>query len=531
MYKKKFKEHGLPCPCGKSSDAFAVDFKGEGYCFSCSKPFGGEKDIAYKEKEYKVEEFEYYPDRGISRGVFEFFDVKTRFLDGEPTEVGFVWPNGGVRVRRLGEDIAKADRFYSKGNMTNPGLFGQDKFDPGSKDGVVIVAGGHDVLSVYEMTQGKFAVVSPTSESVAKRDCANAWNYLNSFKKIYLCFDNDEQGRKAAADVAPLFDFHKVYHVKLTVHKDPNEYLVKQDVDSFRKVLENAKRFSPDNIISSFTDIRDALRKDSESQIGTYPFEILQTNTYGLHEGEIVVIKARRGVGKSELLRAIEYHLLKSTKINLGLIHLEEDTGTTIKALAGYELSVPATLPDCGLSEDDIFEGYRKAVSDDEGRVHLYLSFDREDEELLFNNIRFLVAAAGCKVIVLDHITWLATGKDDQDERKKLDRISQGLKLLAKELRCCIIVVSHINAQGGTRGSANIENSANTIIFLDRDEKNPDQLTRSLTNIMLEKVRLGGRTGPAGRSIFNQMTGKLEEFSDQSLVNQTQVAAPLDFGI
>lgn len=846
MYKKKFKQHGLPCPCGQSSDAYAIDFKGDGYCFSCSKPFGNkEKIIAEKTG---VEEFEYWPHRGISRGTYEFFDVKTKFVNGEPTETGFIWPSGGVRVRRVGDDIPKSDRFYSKGPMSNPGLFGQDRFDPGSKDGVVIVAGGHDALATYEMLGGKYAVVCPTSESVAKRDIANQWNYINSFKKIFICFDNDETGHRAASDIAPLFDFHKVYHVRLTTHKDPNEYLEAKEVDSFRKIFENAKRFSPDNIISSFGDIREALKKDSESQIGTYPFSSLQTNTYGLHEGEVVVVKARRGVGKqlaldtkiptpsgwttiadlkenavifgadgksttvtyitpvqydvpcfkiifndktsviaggphrwkvlksgkwsikttqemfdhgvtdncvnnnrsyyqvplnkpldlpeqnlpvdpyflglwlgdghsysanitvggddidefskqilkrnsflsfckkyknaysvridglkhsqlvflnllknkhipiiylrssieqrkellrglmdsdgyagpnnfefsssnkiladqttelirslgmparirqkqaklygvdkkinytitfsskdkndvfsykrkldksyectttrterktirsiipvdsvpsrcltvdnedhlflcgdgftvthnTELLRAIEHHLLKTTKANLGLIHLEEDTATTIKAIAGYELSVPATLPDCGLSEEDILEGYKKAVSDDEGRVHLYLSFDREDEELLFNNIRFLVAAAGCKVIVLDHITWLATGRDDDDERKKLDRISQGLKLLAKELRFCLIMISHVNAQGGTRGSANIENVANTIISLDREEKHPDPFTRSVVNIMLEKVRLGGRTGPAGKAVFNVMTGRLEELTDQS---------------
>lgn len=515
MYKKKFKQHGLPCPCGESSDAYALDFKGDGYCFSCSKPFSKKEKVIDTVKT-GVEEFEYWPHRGISRGTYEFFNVKTKFIDGEPSEVGFIWPSGGVRIRRLGEDVAKSDRFYSKGSMNNPGLFGQDKFDPGSKDGIVIVAGGHDVLATHEMLGGKYAVVCPTSESVAKRDVANQWNYVNSFKKIFICFDNDEAGYKAASDIAPLFDFHKVYHVRLTTHKDPNEYLEAQQVDSFRKIFENAKRFSPDNIISSFSDIREALRKDSESQIGTYPLSSLQMNTYGLHEGEVVVVKARRGVGKTELLRAIEHHLLKTTKVNLGLIHLEEDTGTTIKAIAGYELSVPATLPDCGLSEDDILQGYKQAVSDDEGRVHLYLSFDREDEELLFNNIRFLVAAAGCKVIVLDHITWLATGRDDDDERKKLDRISQGLKLLAKELRFCLIMISHVNAQGGTRGSANIENVANTIISLDRDEKHPDPFTRSVVHVMLEKVRLGGRTGPAGKAVFNIMTGKLEELTDQS---------------
>jgi hypothetical protein len=30
---------------------------------------------------------------------------------------------------------------------------------------------------------------------------------------------------------------------------------------------------------------------------------------------------------------------------------------------------------------------------------------------------------------------------------------------------------------------------------------------------MLDKVRLGGRTGPAGRALFEPTTGRLEDFS------------------
>ena len=95
MYKKKFKQHGLPCPCGESSDAYALDFKGDGYCFSCSKPFSKKEKVIGTVKT-GVEEFEYWPHRGISRGTYEFFNVKTKFIDGEPSEVGFIWPSGVV---------------------------------------------------------------------------------------------------------------------------------------------------------------------------------------------------------------------------------------------------------------------------------------------------------------------------------------------------------------------------------------------------------------------------------------------------
>ena len=326
--------------------------------------------------------------------------------------------------------------------------------------------------------------------------------------------DNDDQGKKATAEVAPMFDYQRVYHINLTTVKDVNELLESGRGSDFKKIFENAKRFAPDNLISSFDQIKAALKQDKESQIATYPFSALQFSTYGIHEGEVILVKADTGIGKTEFLRAIEHHVLKTTDVNIGVIHLEEDNGTTIKAIAGYELGVPATLPDCGLSEEDILNGYKRAVRDNEGRVHIYISFDREDEDLLFNTIRFLVAAVGCKIIFFDHITWLGVGKDSEDERRKLDRISQGLKYLAKELHFALVLVSHINAQGTTRGSKNIENVANTQILLMRDKTGGTDIIRRTTEFLLEKVRLGGRTGPAGKALFNRETGRLEDFPD-----------------
>ena len=430
----------------------------------------------------------------------------TKFVGDSPVEIGFVYPNEAIKIRKLDEK-----KFVSVGPMKDAACFGKDKFDPGSKQSITITEGEMDALSVYEMTRGNTAAISVRSSSSAKKDCITDYEYINSFKKIILCFDSDEQGQKAAREVASLFDFHKVYQVKFHKYKDANDYLQNAEVNTFVECWTNARRYAPDNIISSFKEIENSLNKSEEDQIGSYPFQALNAALYGLHKGEVIVWKGPEGIGKTELFRAVEHHLLKTTNHSIGIIHLEEDNGTTVKAIAGYELEVPAVLPDCGLSKEDILAGYKKAVRDDEGRVHIYSSFDVEDEELFLGNIRFLVSAAGCKFIFLDHITWLATGLDSEDERKKLDRISQKLKLLAKELGFNLNEISHVNDEGKTRGSRNITKVANTVINLDRDLTHYDSLVRSTINLTIEKARLGGRTGPAGKVVFNSMTGKLEE--------------------
>ena len=85
-----------------------------------------------------------------------------------------------------------------------------------------------------------------------------------------------------------------------------------------------------------------------------------------------------------------------------------------------------------------------------------------------------------------------STGSQDEDERKKLDRVSQSLKLLAKELRICIVMISHTNDDGKTRGSRNISQVANTLIPLERNKVATDASERLRTYLTIEKARLGG---------------------------------------
>lgn len=506
-YNKNWVKTNTPCPCG-DSNSYAVDSNGDGYCF-----FGGCKKPLHINKEKAPEvtgpvEYKFITHRGLSRKTIEFYDIKTKLINGEPKEVAFPYPPTELKIRSLEKRSFRID------GTSVPGLFGKDKFDPGSKESITITEGEFDAPSIYEAVRAKTAACSVHSASTAKRDCTIDRDYINSFSKIILCFDNDEAGQKAAREVSALFDFNKVYHVKLTKYKDASDYFQKGEVDNLEAAWNAAKRYSPDNIISSFFDIRQALTKSKEDMIGTYPFKALQDMTYGLHKGEIVVLKGFEKLGKTEVFRAIEHHLLKTTTANIGIIHLEEDNATTIKGIAGYELNQPAILPDCGLSEEDIFEGYKKAVGNKDDRVHLYQSFETEDEELFLDGIRFLAAGAGCEFIFFDHISWLATGNsgDDQDERKKLDRISQKLKLLAKELGVCILMISHVNDEGKTRGSRNITKVANTIIHMDRDKLNANEQVRRTTFLTLEGVRLGGKTGPAGRLVMDDITGKLRDF-------------------
>jgi len=352
-------EQHVACPCGQSTDAYSIDDKGQGYCFSCSKHYFEDKedgrlephtdDDAGGEITYRIRGNWSIPER-----VFEFYGVETKFVNGLPVSEAYPYIGDALKIRDLTRDKAAGENvFRTAGPIANAGCFGSDKFDRGSKEAIIICEGEKDALSAYEMMQHRFASISVQSASSAKRDCTKDYDKINSFPKIYICMDNDKAGREALGKLQGLFDFKKVYHVKLDKHKDANEYLKAGEAFDFQRVVVASKRFAPDNIISAFSDISKALDTSQEDRLGDYPFEELNDRLYGAYAGEVIVIKAMEGVGKTEFFRAWEHKLLKTTKHAIGIIHLEEDNATTIKAIAGYELEVPAVLPDCsqGLQE------------------------------------------------------------------------------------------------------------------------------------------------------------------------------------
>lgn len=449
---------------------------------------------------------QYVPWRGVDRQTMEFYGVKTTVdASDTPIEISFPYSEGAAKVRKLA-----SKNFLSIGDMRNATLFGKSRFPAGSSRSVTITEGELDALSVYQMLGTGYPVVSVRSASSAESDCTKERDYLNSFERIYLCLDNDGPGQEAAKRIARLFDFNKVYQVKLSEHKDANAYLEARMGDVFKRIWWNSKRFLPEGILSTFAEFDQIIDEEKRQQSATYPFTTMQELTYGVRTGEITLFTAQEGIGKTEIIRAIEYHLLKTTEDNIGIIHLEEDKARNLKGLAGYELQTPCHLPDSQATPEDIKSALHCLFGKDE-RVHLYNHFGSDDPDVILDTVRFLAAACNCKYIFLDHITMVVSGLGDDDERKALDYISTRLAMMVKELDFALFLVSHVNDEGKTRGSRNISKIADCWIHLDRDKSAPTEDQRNTTYLHFNKNRFGARTGPGGKLFFDLATFTVRE--------------------
>ncbi len=352
-------KHHNPCPDCGSSDALSF-YENNSYCFSCStnRRLALSRDLfennelttaCFRDRVTSInlrEDMQIEPNvsyRGISKDTLKFFDCMfTIGNDSSLQSVDFKYPNGATKHRSIASKT-----FWSTGPMQEAGVYGYDKFSPGSAKAITITEGEIDCLSAFQMLGSKYPCVTFKAASSAAKDLGKHIKFLDSFERIYLCLDNDEVGRKTAQSIASLFDPNKIYVCQFAEGmKDANDYLTQGKADEFVKLWWGSKRYLPKGIVNSYDEIKEVLGRTTATSLATYPFPTLNEMTYGIREGEVNLFTAMEKVGKTEVMRAIEHHLLKTTDYNVGIIHLEEDEKRSVQGLLSYDLDVPAHLPD-----------------------------------------------------------------------------------------------------------------------------------------------------------------------------------------
>lgn len=491
----------LPCPCGKSSDGYA-EYPSHGNCFVCGKQDWYDD----KDKDYT---YEYLPHWGISRETMRFYNVRTRVADTGPVAVAAVFDSGAVQVRKLSSKHFTWQEGGGGGKASDARLFGAEQFHEGGPV-VTIHEGWKDALSGYELTRSP--CVSIRSAATAATDVKARWDFLNSFKKIVLCFDNDTAGKKATEAVARLFDFDKVVHAKLT-KKDCNDYLASGDKAGYLQAWRGASRFLPDDIISARSEFRKIILESKDKQGIPYPFASLTERTRGLRTGELVLISGGEGLGKTEIVRAIEYHILKHTDWRLGTIHLEEPKDRQLKGLAGYHLELPCHYADAPVTREAIADALDDLIGDKESdeRLNVYSHIDTSDPDLIIDRVRFMVAVLGCKLVTIDVLSKLTSALTEDDERRKIDYIVTKLDQMTRDLDFALIITAHENNQGNIRGSTYPSKTASVWIHIDRNLTAENEDERNRSYLTLKKNRFGQKTGPGGFLSFNPETFKLTE--------------------
>jgi twinkle protein len=236
------------------------------------------------------------------------------------------------------------------------------------------------------------------------------------------------------------------------------------------------------------------------------------------------MVTAGSGLGKSQFLREILYHLLKTTSLNIGGMFLEESVRKTARSIMSLHANKKLHLPDTYVSEQELKESFDATLGTD--RIYLFDHFGSTSADNIINRIRYLAKACDCRVIFVDHISIIVSGMDNNgDERKSIDNLMTRLRTLVQELEITLIAVSHLKRPSGNqghedgeavslsqlRGSGAIAQLSDAVITLTRNSMSDDPTIRHKTKVAIAKNRYNGDTGPACALTYDMDSGRMNE--------------------
>lgn len=519
----EFIKHGSCPKCG-SSNNLAI-YNDHEHCFTegCNyrKDYNKKKEKVVKEKTQKpitqlpTSASAHMKSRRLDSSSLSKYKVTVNTDPKSNVEV--VFPRFTPDGLHVANQIRYDDKeFSSEGDLSSVGLFGEHLF-PGGGRSITITEGYYDTLSAFQMTGSRYPNVGVQSASSAKKEVVRSFEYLNSFDEIIINFDNDEPGQKAAKEVAVLFAPGKVRILKLGKYKDASDYCQAGEAKAYIDEWFRAPVYMPDGLlVGSDSKLKDEVLNYIEPRSVPYPWDGLNNKTYGIRESELVLLTADTGVGKTSVMKEIEYALLTNEElvkenVGVGFLHLEEPKRDLALGLMSIHKNKPYHFPDVERTAEELNEAYDEIIATD--RVVIWDHFGSNDIEVVLDKIRHM-AAMGCRYIMLDHLS-IVVSDQSGDERKQLDEISTKIKTLTMNLNIAVFCVIHINRQGQVRGSAGPEQVANIVIRLERDKNELNEWRRNITKLTVEKNRKYGRTGPACYLSYKEHSGRLEELTKE----------------
>jgi twinkle protein len=516
------------CPNCGSSDARATYSDGKAYCFACERLSYDDKEIVrpstptkkpMNHQQYNEADIEAVKDRNITYTTAQKYGVKTA-----KGKVLFPYQN------KDGALVAVKTRYPDKqfsfdGSASEAALFGQHLFTKGGKY-ITVVEGEFDALAAYQMMGSKWPVVSiKNGAAAALKGCKEQYEWLDSFDNIVIAFDGDEPGKKAASQVAELFG-NKAKVVKHQKHKDACDYLVAGDVEVWNKNWWAAESYVPDGIVAGDT-LWELINKPITKADVLYPWADLNDLTYGIRKGELVTVTAGSGLGKSQFVREIAYHILQKTGDNVGLMFLEEGVQKTARSLMALSLDKPIHLPDVVVTDAELKKAYDLTVGS--GKVFMFDHFGSLSIDNVISRVKYMAKGLECGYVFLDHISMLVSDGANADERKALDEVMTKLRTLVQETNIALICVSHLRRPEGKgheegshtslsqlRGSASIAQLSDIVIGLERNGQAEDLVSRNTTLVRVLKNRFSGETGECGALLYTKHTGRMKQI-DNSL--------------
>jgi replicative DNA helicase len=232
-------------------------------------------------------------------------------------------------------------------------------------------------------------------------------------------------------------------------------------------------------------------------------FRELDDVTNGLHPGQLILIAARPGLGKSTL--ALDFARSAALRSNVPTVFFSLEMSATeiSQRLLSAETSVP--LSAIRKSKDLQSEGWKR-INTLQPKLDDSPLYIDDSPNLTLSEIRAkcrrLKSQYGIKLVIIDYLQLMTSGKKVENRQQEVSEFSRSLKLLAKELGVPIVALSQLNRGpenspdkkpqlSHLRESGSLEQDADIVLLLHRERFAEQGENRNDAEIHIAKHRNG----------------------------------------
>lgn len=383
------------------------------------------------------------------------------------------------------EEIEKAVLFYI--------IFKNELFDLSEKD-FTNQCNKKIINAINELKAKQEEISMLTIQSKIDSDSSKVLKYLSELGN-YIYKTNAQTAYEMLKDKTKkreLFELAKNIQKEIEQIEDVDVYLEK-NISEIQKIefqTEKEENFI-DEVAKTATKIEQNINKKQDYSYYT-GFLDLDDLTDGLHKGELTIIGARPGVGKTTFSLQIAEHISKKQK-NVTYVCLEMSTEQMIQKMLAKEARVNSRkIRNGDLTSEEIDKiGIACAEVCDLKMNILTKIRTIQQIEIVAKRMK---NRGKLDLLIIDYLQLVRSSAKFQSREQEVADISRTLKLLSIELEIPIIALCQLNRNASKneptladiRESGSIEQDADNVIFLyQEDEEN------NIVTVDLQKQRAG----------------------------------------
>ena len=248
-------------------------------------------------------------------------------------------------------------------------------------------------------------------------------------------------------------------------------------------------------------------------------FSTLDSTLTGLHKGNLIILAARPGIGKSAFSMNIAQNVAKQGK-SVAVFSLEMSGEEIIQRILSTEALIDNKMLRKGEIKPDDWTRIAAAVS---SLYNIPLFIDDSAGITVPEMKAKLRRIKNLGLVVIDYLQLMNSAKKTDNRVTEVADITRSIKIMAKELNVPIIALSQMSRESDKRKGENalpilsdlresgsIEQDADVVIFLHQENRNQaEEQPESLdVNVIIAKNRHGER-----KKLKFKFAGKYTRFS------------------